>query len=257
RILDHELLARRPRVTRRRALHSEHRDERPAARAARPRRRITRFREQVEQRGLECERERAGAAEEEESARGSVHPEGFGFGRRGSEVVDALRCHGQVECLQRLAAQRHPDSVPRWNNAAKGTAVLPMVERRRVVHDRRRLLLEAGHPMSSRVLIASLASLLVACGDEIATPTAGADARRYTLALIGDPAITLHPGEVRTLQALLAASEDGPVASARIHFAFLDGNPAGARIDAGDVVTDDEGVATVRLTAGSTPAAFH
>ena len=111
--------------------------------------------------------------------------------------------------------------------------------------------------MSSRVLIASLASLLVACGDEIATPTAGADARRYTLALIGDPAITLHPGEVRTLQALLAASEDGPVASARIHFAFLDGNPAGARIDAGDVVTDDEGVATVRLTAGSTPAAFH
>src|SRR5947207_4828588 len=64
-----------------------------------------------------------------------------------------------------------------------------MVERRRVVHDRRRLLLEAGHPMSSRVLIASLASLLVACGDEIATPTAGADARRYTLALIGDPSI--------------------------------------------------------------------
>ena len=111
--------------------------------------------------------------------------------------------------------------------------------------------------MSSRVIIASLASLLVACGDETATPTAGADARRYTLALIGDPAITLHPGEVRTLQALLAASEDGPVASARIHFAFLDGNPAGARIDAGDVVTDDEGVATVRLTAGSTPAAFH
>src|SRR5438045_8972831 len=102
-----------------------------------------------------------------------------------------------------------------------------MVERRRVVHDRRRLLLEAGHPMSSRVLIASLASLLVACGDEIATPTAGADARRYTLALIGDPAITLHPGEVRTLQALLAASEAGPVASARIHFAFLDRTPAG------------------------------
>ncbi|TMB10806.1 MAG: hypothetical protein E6J66_10815 [Deltaproteobacteria bacterium] len=132
-----------------------------------------------------------------------------------------------------------------------------MVERRRVVHDRRRLLLEAGHPMSSRVIIASLASLLVACGDETATPTAGADARRYTLALIGDPAITLHPGEVRALQALLAASEDGPVVSARIHFAFLDGNPAGARIDAGDVVTDDEGVATVRLTAGSTPAAFH
>jgi len=111
--------------------------------------------------------------------------------------------------------------------------------------------------MSSRVIIASLASLLVACGDETATPTAGADARRYTLALIGDPAITLHPGEVRALQALLAASEDGPVVSARIHFAFLDGNPAGARIDAGDVVTDDEGVATVRLTAGSTPAAFH
>src|SRR5438093_1426587 len=67
-----------------------------------------------------------------------------------------------------------------------------MVERRRVVHDRRRLLLEAGHPMSSRVIIASLASLLVACGDETATPTAGADARRYTLALIGDPAITLR-----------------------------------------------------------------
>src|SRR5436305_12760273 len=110
-----------------------------------------------------------------------------------------------------------------------------MVERRRVVHDRRRLLLEAGHPMSSRVLIASLASLLVACGGETATPTAGADARRYTLALVGDPAITLHPGETRTLQALLAASEDGPVAHARIHFAFPEGNPAGRQAEASDV----------------------
>src|SRR5439155_1381344 len=132
-----------------------------------------------------------------------------------------------------------------------------MVERRRVVHDRRRLLPEVGHPMSSRAHIASLASLLVACGGETATPTAGADARRYTLALIGDPAITLHPGQARTLQALLAASEDGPVANARIHFAFLDGNPAGSRVDADDVLTDDDGVATVRLTAGSTPAAFR
>ena len=111
--------------------------------------------------------------------------------------------------------------------------------------------------MSSRAHIASLASLLVACGGETATPTAGADARRYTLALIGDPAITLHPGQARTLQALLAASEDGPVANGRIHFAFLDGNPAGSRVDAGDVLTDDDGVATVRLTAGSTPAAFR
>ncbi|HMC34216.1 MAG TPA: hypothetical protein VKH65_07410, partial [Myxococcales bacterium] len=74
--------------------------------------------------------------------------------------------------------------------------------------------------MSSRALIASLASLFVACGGETATPTAGADARRYTLALIGDPAITLHPGQARTLQALLAASEDGPVANGRLHFAF-------------------------------------
>ena len=111
--------------------------------------------------------------------------------------------------------------------------------------------------MSSRALIASLASLLVACGGETATPTAGPDARRYTLALIGDPAIILHPGEARTLQALLAASEDGPVANARIHFAVLDGNPAGSRLDAGDVLTDEEGVATVRLTAGSAPGTFH
>src|SRR5437764_11047851 len=132
-----------------------------------------------------------------------------------------------------------------------------MVEGRRVVHDRRRLLLEAGHPMSSRALIASLGPLLVACGGETATPTAGADARRYTLALVGDPGITLHPAESRTLQALLAASEDGPVANARIHFAFLDGNPAGSRVDASDVLTDEEGVATARLTAGSAPGAFH
>jgi hypothetical protein len=110
--------------------------------------------------------------------------------------------------------------------------------------------------MPSRVLIASL-SLLVACGGETASPTAGADARRYTLALVGDPDITLHPGEARTLHALLSASEDGPVANARVHFAFLDGDPAGSRLDAGDVLTDDEGVATVRLTAGSVPGAFH
>ena len=47
--------------------------------------------------------------------------------------------------------------------------------------------------MSSRVIIASLASLLVACGDETATPTAGADARRYTLALIGDRCSAVLP----------------------------------------------------------------
>jgi hypothetical protein len=111
--------------------------------------------------------------------------------------------------------------------------------------------------MSPRALVAPLASVLVACGGETADPTAGADARRYTLALVGDAAVTLHPGEGRTLQALLAATEEGPVANARIHFAFLDGDPAGSRVDPTDVLTDDDGVATVRVTAGSAPAAFH
>jgi hypothetical protein len=105
--------------------------------------------------------------------------------------------------------------------------------------------------------MASLASMLVACGGEVASPTVGPDARRYTLALIGDAAITLHPGETRTLQALLAASEDGPIANVRIHFAFLDGDQAGSRLESIEVLTDDGGVATVRLTAGSAPAAFH
>ena len=111
--------------------------------------------------------------------------------------------------------------------------------------------------MFSRAVIVWLALFLVACGADPDSPTGAGSDGPYTLAAIGEPALTLHPGESRTLQALLAAKDEGPVANGRVHFAFAGGDAAGSRIDAADVATDDEGVASVHLTAGTAPAAFH
>jgi hypothetical protein len=50
-----------------------------------------------------------------------MDPAGIEIGPGRRKLVDALGCRGQVEFLQRLAAQRHSDSVPSCRNGAKGT----------------------------------------------------------------------------------------------------------------------------------------
>jgi hypothetical protein len=74
----------------------------------------------------------------------------------------------------------------------------------------------------------------------------------YALTLVGGANLVLHPDDKRALQVLLAQDQVGPVANATVHFEFQDGDPAGARIDARDVQTDQGGVATVHFTAGTT-----
>jgi hypothetical protein len=61
----------------------------------------------------------------------------------------------------------------------------------------------------------------------------------------------VHPGTERTLEVLLSQQEQGPVAAARIHFAFSDVDTAGSRLDPEDAVTDGDGVASVHLIAGN------
>ena len=99
---------------------------------------------------------------------------------------------------------------------------------------------------------------MIACSSEPGIPTPGSSVDPFTLSLVGDEELTLHPDEERTLHILLAKEEEGPVASARVHFEIRDGDPAGSRLDAADAVTDEDGIARVRLTAGSRPGpTFH
>jgi hypothetical protein len=95
---------------------------------------------------------------------------------------------------------------------------------------------------------------LAACGgkhgSEDTSPDAGGSA--FALTLVGNAAMVLHPKEKRTLQVVLAQDQVGPVAGANIHFAFQDGEAAGATLDAQDVKTDANGLATVQFTAGAT-----
>src|SRR5712675_2961217 len=75
------------------------------------------------------------------------------------------------------------------------------------------------------------------------------------LALVGGADVRLHPGEERTLLVLLAQDEVGPVAGGRVRFSFGPGTDSGGtRIDAADVITDEDGIARVRLTAGPRPS---
>src|SRR4051812_33956632 len=104
--------------------------------------------------------------------------------------------------------------------------------------------------MTPRSFAALLCTPLVACGSDL-SPTGDGGTPPYALAVAGDAELLLHPGDERTLHVLLAENEVGPVASARIHFELQGPDPAGSRIDAADVITDDDGIATVHFTAGA------
>jgi hypothetical protein len=69
----------------------------------------------------------------------------------------------------------------------------------------------------------------------------------------------MHPDEERLLHVVLTKEDAGPVPDARIHFELRDLDAQGARLDAADVITDEDGVARVTLTAGPrpAPAPFH
>src|SRR5882724_5182079 len=100
---------------------------------------------------------------------------------------------------------------------------------------------------------------IIACGTEPASPTPGPGVSPYTLALVGNVDLTLHPDEERLLHVVLTRDDAGPVPDARIHFELRDGDPFGASLDAADVITDEDGIARVTLTAGPRPAPvpFH
>ena len=103
-----------------------------------------------------------------------------------------------------------------------------------------------------RTLAAALYLALAACGGKHATEQADAGASVYGLTLAGNANIVLHPGEKRTLQVLLSQDQIGPVVNGAVHFEFQDGDPAGAVLEAANVNTDSNGIATVHYTAGNT-----
>lgn len=107
--------------------------------------------------------------------------------------------------------------------------------------------------MRKRILAASFAVALVACGGNHDASSDGFDggSSSYALTLVGNASYLLHPQEKRTLQVLLSKDQVGPVGSAGIHFEFQDGDPAGSKLDAQDVTTDSNGIATVHFVAGS------
>ena len=113
--------------------------------------------------------------------------------------------------------------------------------------------------MFLRATAAAISMALAACGVDPAGPTAEAGQSPYTLALVGDPDLTLHPGERRNLEVLLAGEDQGPIANARLHFGFQQGEPAGGSLEAEEVATDDSGIAAASFLAGARPAAgpFH
>src|SRR4051812_6668855 len=57
---------------------------------------------------------------------------------------------------------------------------------------------------------------IIACSTDPGIPTPGSSVDPFTLSLVGDEDLTLHPDEERTLHVLLAKEEEGPVASARV-----------------------------------------
>src|SRR2546426_490656 len=130
-----------------------------------------------------------------------------------------------------------------------------MVRRRRLVHDLRATA-SPGAAMFLRATAAVSLALVACSGDPGQT---GAGEKPYTLALVGDPDLTLHPGERRDLRILLAGEDQGPIANARVHFGFQQGEAAGGSLEAEEVTTDDSGIAAARFLAAGRPAAgpFH
>jgi hypothetical protein len=72
----------------------------------------------------------------------------------------------------------------------------------------------------------------------------------YSLTLVGDVNLVLHPLEQRTLQVMLTQLEEGPAANAQIHFELQGDGTSGSSIDATDVITGADGVASVTFIAG-------
>src|SRR5438132_1096377 len=130
-----------------------------------------------------------------------------------------------------------------------------MVRRRRLVHDLRATA-SPGAAMFLRATAAVSLALVACSGDPGQT---GAGEKPYTLGLVGDPDLTLHPGERRDLRILLAGEDQGPIANARVHFGCQQGEPAGGSLEAEEVTTDDSGIAAARFLAAGRPAAgpFH
>ena len=113
----------------------------------------------------------------------------------------------------------------------------------------------SAHRTFSAILLISI----IACGTEPVSPTPEPGVSPYTLALVGSDDLTLHPDEERLLHVILTKDDAGPVPDARIHFELRDLDAQGARLDAADVITDEDGIARVTLTAGPRPAPvpFH
>src|SRR5256886_14648168 len=130
-----------------------------------------------------------------------------------------------------------------------------MVRRRRLVHDLRATA-SPGAAMFLRATAAVSLALVACSGDPGQT---GAGEKPYTLGLVGDPDLTLHPGERRDLRILVAGEAQGPIANARVHFGFQQGEAAGGSLEAEEVTTDDSGIAAARFLAAGRPAAgpFH
>ncbi|HZX97301.1 MAG TPA: hypothetical protein VFE90_22490 [Myxococcales bacterium] len=97
---------------------------------------------------------------------------------------------------------------------------------------------------------------LLSCGGD---PPRAPGGSPFSLSLAGSASVKLHPGETRPLHVILTEDQVGPVAGARIHFRFQEGEAADGRLDAADAVTDGAGVAAVQITAGPDPggAPFH
>ena len=104
----------------------------------------------------------------------------------------------------------------------------------------------------NRSLAATMCLLLAACGGKHGNAQPDGGTGTWAITLIGSANLTLHPGEKRVLQVVLAQDQVGPVAGAQIHFEFQDGDPAGAQLETYDVQTDTSGIATAHFTAGST-----
>ena len=79
----------------------------------------------------------------------------------------------------------------------------------------------------------ALAATVAACGGNNGSAQQGQDAGygAYVLKLAGNPVQSMHPGEARTLQVVLAQDQIGAVPNADIQFNFQDGDAANAKLD--------------------------